>query len=216
MEQGSRTAEAGMVQAAHAGTALEEIRRAVATLNDLNIQIATATEEQSAVAEEINRNVSNISTFVHDTVLQTESTSKDMYNFSESLRQLTSRYTSSEKNRFDFNAAKAAHLAWKVRLNSFLKGTGQLTKDQAVSHQHCQLGQWYYSDGQKKYGHIPEMRQMEQPHAELHNIIKSILRLKEAGNIRGAEEEYLKVEPLSKQIVSLLDKVQAKVESGKI
>ncbi|CAK0774180.1 methyl-accepting chemotaxis protein [Gammaproteobacteria bacterium] len=212
MEQGSRTAEVGMDQAARAGTALEEIRRAVATLNDLNIQIATATEEQSAVAEEINRNVSNISTFAHDTALQTESSSREMYSFSESLRQLTAQYTTNERNRFDFNAAKAAHLAWKTRLRSFLNGTGPLTREQAVSHHHCQLGKWYYSEGLSKYGHIPEMRQIESPHAELHNIIKNILRLKEAGDTRGAEAEFSKVEAISKQIVGLLDKVEKKME----
>ncbi|CAK0764039.1 methyl-accepting chemotaxis protein [Gammaproteobacteria bacterium] len=213
MEQGSRTAEAGMEQAANAGTALEEIRRAVAILNDLNIQIATATEEQSAVAEEINRNVSNISTFAHDTAHQTESSSNEMYNFSESLRRLTSKYTTKDQNRFDFEAAKIAHLAWKTRLRSFLDGTGPLTRDQAVSHHHCQLGKWYYSEGLEKYGHISAMRQIEQPHAELHNTIKEVLRLKETGNIKGAEAEYTKVEAISKHIVELLGKVQANIES---
>ncbi|CAK0761891.1 methyl-accepting chemotaxis protein [Gammaproteobacteria bacterium] len=210
MEQGSRTAEAGMTQAARAGNALDEIRRAVAILNDLNIQIATAIEEQSAVAGEINRNVTNISMFAHETARQTESTSCEMYNLSESLYQLTVRYTTNEKNPFDFDAAKSAHLAWKSRLRSFMNGAGPLTREQAVSHQHCQLGKWYYSQG-NKYGHIPEMRQLEQPHAALHNTIKEILRLKEAGNTLAAEAEYNKIESLSKRIVELLDLIQVKM-----
>ena len=212
MEQGSQTAEAGMTQAAHAGTALEEIRRAVAILNDLNIQIATSTEEQSAVAEEINRNVSNLSTFAHDTARQADSSSSEMSRFSESLRQLTGKYTTKEQNRFDFDAAKAAHLTWKTRLRSFLDGSGSLTREQAVSHYHCQLGKWYYSEGMSKYGHISEMRQIEEPHTDLHKIIKDILRLKESGNLKAAELEYAKVDPISKKIVELLGKVQAKVE----
>lgn len=213
MEHGSRAAEEGMAQAALTGTALEEIRQAVAILNDLNIQIATATEEQSAVAEEINRNVSNISTFSQDTAHQTESVSREMYSFSESLRQLTAKYTIDEKNRFDFNAAKISHLAWKARLHSFLNGTGSLSRDQVVSHQHCQFGKWYYSEGLAKYKHIPEMRQLEQPHAELHHIIQETLRLKEAGNPQEARKEFAKMEPISKKMVELLEKVQAKLEN---
>jgi methyl-accepting chemotaxis protein len=214
MEQGSRAAELGMAQTARTGAALEEIRRAVATINDLHTQIAAAAEGQSAVAAEVNRNIANISTVARDTAdsaRHTEAVSREMYTLSENLRRLTTQYTAKDQNRFDFDAAKAAHLAWMTRLRAFLDGTGQLTQEQAVSHHHCQLGKWYYSEGLTKYSHIPEMRQIEPPHAELHAIIKEIMRLKQAGDIASAEREYAKVKPISHQIVALLDKVQAKV-----
>jgi methyl-accepting chemotaxis protein len=216
MEQGSRAAELGMAQAARTGAALEEIRRAVTTINDLNTQIASAAEEQSVVATEINHNIANLSTVTRDTAdsaRHTEAVSNKMYTLSENLRRLTTQYTDKDQNYFDFDAARAAHLAWKTRLRAFLDGTGQLTQEQAVSHHHCQLGKWYYSDGLAKYGHIPEMRQIESPHAELHATIREILRLKNTGDSAGAEREYAKVEHISHQIVALLDKVQAKIES---
>ncbi len=40
--------------------ALDTITRAIQTINDMNAQIAVASEEQSSVSEEINRNVTNI------------------------------------------------------------------------------------------------------------------------------------------------------------
>lgn len=46
--------------ARQAAEALESITQAVSVINDMNTQIASAAEEQSAVAEDINRNVSNI------------------------------------------------------------------------------------------------------------------------------------------------------------
>jgi len=48
-------------QARKAGTSLDAISSSVSTINDMNMQIATATEEQSAVTEEINNNIVNIS-----------------------------------------------------------------------------------------------------------------------------------------------------------
>ncbi|MNR46444.1 Methyl-accepting chemotaxis protein CtpH [compost metagenome] len=39
---------------------LERIREAIARINDMNLQIATAAEQQSATTEEINRNTTNI------------------------------------------------------------------------------------------------------------------------------------------------------------
>ncbi|MCB1849977.1 MAG: methyl-accepting chemotaxis protein [Gammaproteobacteria bacterium] len=60
MTTGTTQANAGVEQAVQAGQALEEITRAVDRITDMSTQIASAVEEQSAVAEEINRNIHNI------------------------------------------------------------------------------------------------------------------------------------------------------------
>ncbi|MEW8508574.1 MAG: PAS domain-containing methyl-accepting chemotaxis protein [Candidatus Thiodiazotropha sp.] len=60
MEKSRDTAGKSVEQAARAGEALETIAGAINTINDMNHQIATASEEQSAVAEEINKNIVNV------------------------------------------------------------------------------------------------------------------------------------------------------------
>lgn len=67
MEQGQQAARTSVEQASHAGESLESITRAVDTITAMTTQIATAAEEQSAVAEEINRNVVNISSLAAGT-----------------------------------------------------------------------------------------------------------------------------------------------------
>ncbi len=61
MEKSRQQAEAGVKSAAEAGAALGEIHAAVGTINEVNHQIASAAGEQRTVAEEINRNITNIS-----------------------------------------------------------------------------------------------------------------------------------------------------------
>lgn len=61
MEQGRNQARASVEQAAKAGASLASITKAVATINAMNAQIASAAEEQSVTAEDINRNIVNIS-----------------------------------------------------------------------------------------------------------------------------------------------------------
>ncbi|SDT28039.1 methyl-accepting chemotaxis sensory transducer with Pas/Pac sensor [Pseudomonas asplenii] len=60
MENGNRQAEEGVAWVLEADKALVGISEAVAHITDMTSQIATATEQQTAVAEEISRNISTI------------------------------------------------------------------------------------------------------------------------------------------------------------
>ncbi|SFY19154.1 methyl-accepting chemotaxis protein [Pseudomonas sp. NFACC49-2] len=60
MEDSQHRTDESVQHAAKAAQALETITQAVSVINDMNTQIASAAEEQSAVADDINRNVINI------------------------------------------------------------------------------------------------------------------------------------------------------------
>ncbi|UUY07663.1 methyl-accepting chemotaxis protein [Pseudomonas sp. J452] len=60
MHSSHKQAQGSVEQVEQAVTALRSIGEAVSVINDMNLQIASAAEEQSAVAEEVNRNVANI------------------------------------------------------------------------------------------------------------------------------------------------------------
>jgi methyl-accepting chemotaxis protein len=60
MESSQSLADASVQKADQAGKSLETITKAVATINDLNTQIASAAEEQSSVSEDINGNTAKI------------------------------------------------------------------------------------------------------------------------------------------------------------
>ncbi|KAB0503160.1 methyl-accepting chemotaxis protein [Pseudomonas moorei] len=67
MESGHRQAEEGVARVLEADQALVGISEAVAHITDMASQIAAATEEQSAVAEEISRNISTIAQLADQT-----------------------------------------------------------------------------------------------------------------------------------------------------
>ncbi len=67
MEEGKARGLQTVEYANVAGDALKSISASVAAINDMNAQIATAAEEQSSVAEEINQNITNISQSVDET-----------------------------------------------------------------------------------------------------------------------------------------------------
>jgi methyl-accepting chemotaxis protein len=73
MNEGKSQAETSVEQAQCAGDSLNAINLSVTKISDMNTQIATAAEEQSVVASEINRNFSQIT---HSAVLAEEQASK--------------------------------------------------------------------------------------------------------------------------------------------
>ena len=95
MDDSRNQAKASVQQVTKAGASLESIRQAVATINDMNAQIASAAEEQSAVAEEINRNVVNISEVAEQTsagARQTTTASEQLARLAESLQEMVNRF----------------------------------------------------------------------------------------------------------------------------
>lgn len=60
MHSSHRQAQGSVEQVEHAVAALRRIGESVGIITDMNLQIASAAEEQSSVADEINRNVSSI------------------------------------------------------------------------------------------------------------------------------------------------------------
>lgn len=84
-------------QAEAAGELLTAISTSVATITDMNNQIASTAEEQSAVTEEINRNIIAISAAARQNALSTDNTAKS----SDRLAELSTHF---EKvmNRFKY------------------------------------------------------------------------------------------------------------------
>ncbi|WP_370295494.1 methyl-accepting chemotaxis protein [Pseudomonas benzenivorans] len=66
MQQSRDTASQTAEEASAANLMLGRIREAITRINDMNLQIATAAEEQSATTEEINRNTTNIRDISHE------------------------------------------------------------------------------------------------------------------------------------------------------
>jgi methyl-accepting chemotaxis protein len=60
-DRGREQTESNVQQAAKAGEALQNITKATNTTAEMSLQIATASEEQSAVSGEISRKVVNVS-----------------------------------------------------------------------------------------------------------------------------------------------------------
>ena len=95
MLKGRDWANESVGKAEQAADALERITKAVDVINNMNTQIATAAEEQSAVAQEIDRNVTNIHQVAGKTAdgaTQTASASDELARLAAGMQQLVAHF----------------------------------------------------------------------------------------------------------------------------
>ncbi|PTT97790.1 methyl-accepting chemotaxis protein, partial [Pseudomonas sp. HMWF031] len=95
MEDSQNRTDESVQHAAKAAEALETITKAVSVINDMNTQIASAAEEQSAVADDINRNVINIGQVANEVAGgadESSAASADLTKLAEQQRRLINQF----------------------------------------------------------------------------------------------------------------------------
>ena len=94
IQGGQARSEESVEQVNNASNTLQRITSAVEAIRDMNRQIATAAEEQTSVAEDISRNLTEITAIAstnQDNVKRTQSASNDLHGLSIGLNDVISR-----------------------------------------------------------------------------------------------------------------------------
>ncbi|QXI26760.1 cache domain-containing protein [Pseudomonas vanderleydeniana] len=95
MRRSSEAGDGTSVKANEAGSSLDTIAQLIGTINAMNAQIASAAEEQTAVAEEINRSVHQIAVAVDNVADQTQQgaqTSRSLADLGQRLGKLVGQF----------------------------------------------------------------------------------------------------------------------------
>ncbi len=95
MEAGRSQTQAGVEQTLKTTACLESIVKAITIINDMNVQIASAAEEQSTVSEEITRSVVAINELTNETTdgaSQTTEASQEVARLANALQEMLGRF----------------------------------------------------------------------------------------------------------------------------
>ena len=215
IEQGQQQAGQSVSRAQRGGEALTQIRSAVDTIRDMNTQIATASEEQTSVSDEINRNIISVHEISQETTKVASETAQiagHVAQLVDKLGELAGQFHDGSNITLELGRARAAHLGWKARIRAFLDGAEHLSHNEAVSDHECRLGRWYFGEGQQRFGQLTAFKAIEGPHAELHATIKRIVMLREQGQQQAAEQLYAQIELRSAEVVKAIDQLTLQVD----
>jgi methyl-accepting chemotaxis protein len=89
MDEGIETARTSVENADKAGESLTNITTAIGIITDLSIQVATATEEQSSVVEELNSHILNIKNMSDSTAMESKNVNDQCQGLNNSATELS-------------------------------------------------------------------------------------------------------------------------------
>ncbi|MFJ8263783.1 protoglobin domain-containing protein [Rummeliibacillus sp. NPDC094406] len=201
------------------------ITTALSTLNDTlqhqgsSIEeIATATQQQAAAANDItvrNRNIA-------ENAIKSKGISNDTGEAIYTLSRMIDNYrTKTISKNFIISQEDIValtitdHLLWRWHIYNLLLGFGQMTVDDVKSHRESRLGEWYYGQGKELLGNEPTFKELEQPHARVHEVARKAVQAYNTGNYELAEEYLVEVEKCSKIVIDKLTKLREIIIASK-
>lgn len=188
------------------------ILSAVGNLQQDILSVSSAVHQQSAVTTQIAGNI--------ESVAESSGSSKEhLTNLAGNIRGLiinimdTSTIFSQYKlkdTRSLFAMAKLQHLIYMNKLYAVYQGTRTETADLEVDHHSCAFGKFYYSKGQELFGDMPEFKELENLHQQVHTRAHEMVKAVKGRDCLKSREKMYEAfdaaETLLHKLNSIIDK----------
>ena len=216
MEEGVVQVQQGSHEASRSGDAIEGILDQINSLSMQINQIATAAEEQTATTSEISGNMMRITDSVNQSTENAHESAIEashLNEFAEALLSSLSKFTIEESVNLSLKKAKAAHMIFTGKIRAHLSGATRLDPNNLSTHMTCAFGKWCQSSGKDSCGHLPLYREIEAPHAKVHDLGKQAVQSHNSGDKNRAQEQCNEMMAQSDKLMDILDKMMGESAS---
>ena len=136
---------------------------------------------------------------------------EDMGNLMELSHQMEEVIANSAIKSF-VEVAKVDHLVFKFRIYLGLFGLQEVDVHQVPHHTECRLGKWYYEgEGRETFSRLPAYRELDGPHAEVHDMGIAALEAHGRGDMTAMLRNVEAMEQASLRVIAKLDQMAASV-----
>jgi methyl-accepting chemotaxis protein len=149
------------------------ISQASQGIQEINENVAQSTTVVNVIASDISKVSVNAVHSAEDGV-EIQYSVKEMRDLAVRLQTKINHFDIGEP-KFDIIKIKQAHMMFKDNIRKVMKGEKQMTSEEVSTEQNCMFGKWFYSPGGKQYEHLPEYKEVEKFHAEVHGTGKQIV-----------------------------------------
>ncbi|PHR83905.1 MAG: chemotaxis protein [Colwellia sp.] len=175
-------------------------QRSAEASNEISNLIEQVNQQMEQVIEGIHQVGEKSSEISHSTTT-IESTADDIVSVSQKMYSVISHSTD---DAF-IQTVKMDHVVWKLEVYQVMLGMSDKTVDDFADHHNCRLGKWYFiGEGAEKYASYSAFKQLDTPHAQVHNYGLSALKAKQAGNMAQTVKDLSIMESASVDVINIL------------
>ncbi|NCS64602.1 MAG: hypothetical protein COS39_00740 [Hydrogenophilales bacterium CG03_land_8_20_14_0_80_62_28] len=183
--------------AGHSKDAAMQIGNTMQALVSETQSMVVSAEEMRAITEESGRAAADISSEFSQIVSRS----------SETLRRAKTALTVAFAS-----LTKCDHVVYKQRAyQTIVAGDESLRQQVDVDHHNCRLGKWYAGEGREQFGQLEAFREIDRPHAAVHDAVRQMLALthqrtwqNDTAQMERVFAELQRMEDASEQVMSVL------------
>jgi len=144
----------------------------------------------------------------------------ELYNSFQKFSETSSSVLNSSVSMGNRNfvvLSKMDHILYKMDI---LEAINKNEVRAYIDHTECRLGKWYQENVTKEFGKLQSFKDLEKPHALVHERVIESARLLHEGNVKNSYEEiksnFEQMEEASDSIMSYLDKMLLEYEQNNL
>jgi methyl-accepting chemotaxis protein len=153
--------------------------------NEIEINISTLQQEANEIRSNSDR-ISEIAQNSTDVIHAFENTFTQL----NTLANESSKAAVKIQNRLFATLVKVDHIIFKSRAYSVL-----LEEDEKAvfgDHTQCRMGKWYNANGKERFGHTKSFKELDAPHAIVHeSVLKNLIFVKEKNTLKYDHPEQI-------------------------
>lgn len=209
MNKSSQAVEKGEESISNLSGKIQLIRERIDEVSTNTQHISRTLAEQSMAANEVVEGISSIAQSSSKSVQDIEKIVNAM-NAVEKMISAQIAYLS-ELNipAKVVRLAQSDHVIWKKRLTNMIAGREGLNPDELADHHSCRLGKWYDAVEDERYKNNPDFARLIEPHKNVHAHGIQAVRHFNGGDLKAALEEIEKVEDASRDVLTILGKLES-------
>ena len=172
-------------------------------------EIASSIREASRGVAEVAANIQLVNTGVTESSTASAvnfTFSRELTNVASELRQSVGRFKLGTEN-FDIGKVKAAHLAWRSRLEGMLHLDAAVPLETIPDHTQCEFGKWLASPQAQGLQTLAAFPAMVRHHEEVHSLAYRITDLYHKSRREEATKLMEEFEKSRQQLFTALDKL---------